>query len=470
MRSTKILLMIGVLSLIGLASVLYGGDIPRTLYVLNGLGRTLSKMNLETSEITNDFLQLGDIPNQVVGFEERIYVVNSTPPEIMVIDPQDEGVERRIGLAEGSNPWFMAVVGSNRAYVTNYLANTVSVVDLENGLVVKDIPVGVGPEGILVVDNLAFVANTGGYPDFAPSSVSVIDLATDEVTTTLPMPHNAQDLALAPDGRVHVVCSGLWEANAGKVCVIDRWAGPDSTPAVVDTVELGGWPGDIAITQGGRGYLPDWGDENNGFLYSYDTYTGDVYHSRDNPIRIGKGAMRVLYDDREDVIWVSNFGDDAVQKFSPQNDSVMATYGFGDGAQDMAIYGGADFVDEAKDVPLPSRFALEQNYPNPFNATTVVRYSLFVDRLYPATLKSYSCSGEGDSRARSTSYVSLKVYNIAGQLVRTLVDEEKRPGRYSVVWDGKDSGGNPVASGVYIYRLKVRGQRVKEVRKMLLIK
>lgn len=459
---TKITLIIGVLSLIILASVLYGRDIPRTLYVLNGLGRTLSKMNLQTFEITNDFLQVGDIPNQVIGFGERIYVLNSTPPEIMVINPQNERVEKRIGLAEGSNPWFMAVVESNRAYVTNYLANTVSVVDLEGGLVVKDIPVGVGPEGILVVENTAFVANTGGYPDFAPSSVSLIDLVTDEVTTTLPMPSNAQDLALAPDGRVHVVCSGLWEANAGKVCVIDRWAGPDSTPAVVDTIELGGWSGDIAIIQEGRGYLPDWGDEESGFLYSCDTYTGDVYHNRDNPIRIGKGAMRVLYDGEEDVIWVSNFSDDTVQKFNPKNDSVMATYGFGDGPQDMAIYGGADFVDEAKDIPLPSGFVLEQNCPNPFNATTTVYYHL-------SAVRGRLPKGSRPLRDGALA-VTLKVYNLLGKEVKTLVDEEREPGRYSLLWDGKDSGGNPVASGVYICRLEVKGQRVKEVRKMLLIR
>jgi len=448
---TKITLMIGVLSLIILASVLYGGDIPRTLYVLNGLGRTLSKMNLQTFEITNNFLILGDIPNQVIGFGERIYVVNSTPPQIMVINPQNEQVERRIGLAEGSNPWFMVVVGSNRAYVTNFIANTVSVVDLEKGRVVKEIPVGVGPEGILVVKNLALVANTGGYPDFVSSSVSVIDITTDEVTTTILMPRNAQDLALAPDGRVHVVCSGLWEANAGKVCVIDRWASPDSTPAVVDSVEFGGWPGDIAITQEGKGYLPDWGDEENGFLYSYDIYTGHVYHNSAHPIRIGKGAMGVLYDGEDDVIWVSNFGDDTVQKLNPQNDSVLTTYGFGDGAQDMTIYCEPDFVDEAEDIPLPAEFALEQNCPNPFNSATAI---------------SYQVSAISNQR----SAVSLKIYNINGQLVKALVDEERGPGRYSILWDGKDSGGNPVASGVYICRLAVGKQRVEKVRKMVLLR
>ncbi len=52
---------------------------------------------------------------------------------------------------------------------------------------------------------------------------------------------------------------------------------------------------------------------------------------------------------------------------------------------------------------------------------------------------------------------TLKIYNILGQLVRTLVDEEKLPGRYEVVWDGKDDRGKEVTSGVYFYRLETEG-------------
>ena len=113
-------------------------------------------------------------------------------------------------------------------------------------------------------------------------------------------------------------------------------------------------------------------------------------------------------------------------------------------------------------VSLPTEYALEQNYPNPFNATTVIRYSLPVDRQ--------GQSGDGGARARttSTSYVSLKVYNILGQVVRTLVDEPQAPGYYSVRWDGRDNAGEELASGIYIYR--IRAGEFTQTRRMILLK
>jgi len=64
--------------------------------------------------------------------------------------------------------------------------------------------------------------------------------------------------------------------------------------------------------------------------------------------------------------------------------------------------------------------------------------------------------------------VSIKVYNIVGQLVRTLVDEEKLPGNYQLVWDGKDQSGEEVASGIYFYRLK--SDEYVKTKKMILLR
>ncbi len=102
---------------------------------------------------------------------------------------------------------------------------------------------------------------------------------------------------------------------------------------------------------------------------------------------------------------------------------------------------------------IPIDLELSQNWPNPFNSTTAINYQL---------------SAVSDQR----SAVSLKIYNILGQVVRKLVNEEQVPGYYSVRWDGKDSGGNPVASGVYFCRLQVLGDRLKVVktRKMILLR
>ncbi|MCH7679036.1 T9SS type A sorting domain-containing protein, partial [candidate division KSB1 bacterium] len=75
---------------------------------------------------------------------------------------------------------------------------------------------------------------------------------------------------------------------------------------------------------------------------------------------------------------------------------------------------------------IPVTFRLKQNYPNPFNPETAIQYHL-----------------------PKTSEVRLIIYNLAGQLVTHLVDEQQHPGVYSVMWDGKDQFGNDVASGVY---------------------
>jgi YVTN family beta-propeller protein len=312
-------------------------DIPRTMYVLNALARTLSKMNMDSGEITNDILILGDIPSRICPLNDKIYVVNSIPPEVMVIDGRTESVEGRIPLPEGSNPWDIAFTGAHEAYVSHYVANTISVVDFDSETVVESIDVGEGPEGLVVVGNTAYVANTGGWPDYDPSTVSIINILSNTVTKTLSVARNPQELAVAPDGRIHVLCSGVWGGDGGKVYVIDPYGDVDWTPAVADSVILGGFPGDIAITSEGIGYASDWGDESNGFLYSYNVSTGEVFHDSSAPIRVGKGAMRLLWDSKSGNLYVSNFADDTVQRLDPSTGAVLQTYGFGDGAQDMAI-------------------------------------------------------------------------------------------------------------------------------------
>ena len=88
---------------------------------------------------------------------------------------------------------------------------------------------------------------------------------------------------------------------------------------------------------------------------------------------------------------------------------------------------------KAEMVEVPTEYSLAQNYPNPFNPTTDIRYQIADSRL--------------------PLHTTLKIYNILGQEVRTLVDEAQEPGYYTVIWDGKDNDGRLMASGVYFYRL-----------------
>jgi hypothetical protein len=109
------------------------------------------------------------------------------------------------------------------------------------------------------------------------------------------------------------------------------------------------------------------------------------------------------------------------------------------------LHKNADGGEVAAAPDVPATFALEQNYPNPFNPTTTITYKLPEQRE-----------------------VTLIVYNILGQVVKSLVQNVQPAGSYDVRWDGTNDHGMGVSSGVYIYRLKA-GSFVQS-RKMMMLR
>jgi hypothetical protein len=93
---------------------------------------------------------------------------------------------------------------------------------------------------------------------------------------------------------------------------------------------------------------------------------------------------------------------------------------------------------------LPKEFAMDQNYPNPFNPSTSIKFALPKD-----------------------ADVQLKVYDLLGREVRTLVNSDVKAGRHEVVWDGRNELGTQVASGVYLYRITA-GSFVSTMKMMML--
>jgi hypothetical protein len=98
----------------------------------------------------------------------------------------------------------------------------------------------------------------------------------------------------------------------------------------------------------------------------------------------------------------------------------------------------------AQDV-IPQRFELAQNYPNPFNPTTTIRYSVPVQ-----------------------GRVRLRVFDLVGREVASLVDEEGVAGSYLINWRGTDNYGRPLSSGVYFYKLDGPGQQI--TKKLIVLK
>jgi YVTN family beta-propeller protein len=334
------------LSFIFCLSSFVNADIPRSMYVLNGSAETVSKMVIETGEVQQNVALTGQVPNRLVVHQDMIYVLDSGTSDIKMINPMTDEVVRTIALKPGANPYDMAFVGQGKLYVSNWIANTISIVDVESGTITGEIATGKGPEGVLLVNNDAFVANTGyagwGVP-YEQGAVSVIDILADTVKHSVEVPTNPQKIVLASDGRLHVLCTGDYAENLGKVAVIDLYTGPlYDTPAVVNIIDIGGAPGDLVITPSGKAYCIAWGDGAHGFLYSYDASNGEVFHNADDPILVGPNTGQLVYDARERCLWIPYMkmwgGDGHVQKYDIENDTVVWTSNvLGAGTQFVAI-------------------------------------------------------------------------------------------------------------------------------------
>jgi len=116
------------------------------------------------------------------------------------------------------------------------------------------------------------------------------------------------------------------------------------------------------------------------------------------------------------------------------------------------LFGDVVSVDDDQSSELPSKFNLFNNYPNPFNPSTTIKYSIPVE-----------------SRRGVAPHVMLKVYNILGSEVATLVNKKQKAGNYEV-----DFNANSLPSGVYFYKLQIYqtglGRSFVESKKMILLK
>ncbi len=169
------------------------------------------------------------------------------------------------------------------------------------------------------------------------------------------------------------------------------------------------------------------GDRADSTSYSWTTLLDSQGGEQDYyyPLRI---ANDLDGDGRNEVVMTNRYADVQGQIFIAVIESTEMAVG----------------VEDAEEIP--DSYTLHQNYPNPFNPTTTIRFEIPV-----------------------AAAVSVSVYNIMGQRVRTLVAGQlKEAGTHSVVWDGRDQSGQKVASGTYVYSLEYGNTRV--AKSMVLLK
>jgi hypothetical protein len=113
---------------------------------------------------------------------------------------------------------------------------------------------------------------------------------------------------------------------------------------------------------------------------------------------------------------------------------------------DFTVHSDGGYVVANDDPGIPALVTeLQGNYPNPFNPRTTIRYSV-----------------------KEATPVTIGIYNVKGQLVKTLVSEDKAAGNHSIAWDGVDNNNQAVSSGVYFY--KMNAGTYSSTKKMILMK
>lgn len=346
----------------------------RFAYVANSYpgDETLSKINLTTGEVTNHIDTLGDSPNQIVIQGDFAYVVNSLNHDIQIIDLKTESTVGYIIIGEPRNPFHMAFVDTQYAYVTNLMHyNTISKVDVISREVVEEYGVGQGPEGLLVVGNKLYICCCGfEWPKYKsitgrewvfdpthrandvkayryiPGKVYVFDIQDGVVLDSIEVGLNPQYLDLDPEGELNVVCTGDYWSVFGQIYLIDT-----TTDRVIDSIATGGSPGVISIGTDGVGYLAAGGwDPYPGEVYTFDSHADTMMRGSDDPITTDCGVIAVSALHPSQVLSCNFQGNDVTRLNS--SGVLFNTYLLGNGPISAAIY------TPPGEIPIMSRESL----------------------------------------------------------------------------------------------------------------
>jgi len=156
----------------------------------------------------------------------------------------------------------------------------------------------------------------------------------------------------------------------------------------------------------------------------------------------GNNSIYIVIRRDFNKIWKLSLDDETIETYSGFNNYSKFSIG-SSGILASELLNAASSVDLRR--PLPDNYQLSQNYPNPFNPTTNFEY-----------------------RIPNSEFVSLIIYDLLGRKVTTLVNGTRSPGIHTVEWNGTNSAGQTVSSGIYFCRLQA--DRYTQIKKITLIK
>ena len=333
----------------------YAQQVENLAIVANGLRKpeagilpSLSIVDLDEPNlkqaVENEIIPLGlVIPTDLEVQGNLLYVLLQEPDPFF--DPRGGSIEiinlltrspvGSIPIDSDTTPKQIVLIPPSKAYVTGLYSNVIHVVDLNQKSVVKQIPCGPMPDGITILNGKAYVANSAyvkepgtwnvSYDD--TSNVTVIDIETDTVIKTIPMPINTNGIASDGASRVVAVSAGIggWNPQGpvpGTIVFIDA-----VTDEIEKTIELDGRAGGPTIDSMKRLFI------SSGGLLVYDLVSEAWIHDADNPFTDlgGVGAIDQngnLYITKAD--WTGG-RQDKLHIVAPDG-TLLNTYGVGPGA------------------------------------------------------------------------------------------------------------------------------------------
>ena len=187
-------------------------------------------------------------------------------------------------------------------------------------------------------------------------------------------------------------------------------------------------------------------------IVKIDLATGDTTNIGQTGFAVNTVDME--FDENGLLYGIKGTGSTISELFSIDTLTAIGTVIGSTGIKDITALGYSlgdlTSINDNSNITVPDKYVLEQNYPNPFNPSTQIKFSLPVN-----------------------SNVTIIVYNLLGEVVRELVNQEMNAGTHSVQWNAEDASGIKVSSGIYFYELNstgVNGNQFNQVRKMILLK
>jgi len=148
-------------------------------------------------------LPLGDVAQSIALYDNRAFIAVNNSQKMEVVSLSNF---KRITTIQGlSSPRFFLGNGG-KGYISDWISDNVYVLNLSNYQIIDTIPTGSGPEEMAIVNNKLFVCNSGGFGD--DSTITVVDINSNSVITTITTPLNPSSIKLDKDGNIWALCKG----------------------------------------------------------------------------------------------------------------------------------------------------------------------------------------------------------------------------------------------------------------------